>query len=72
MDRWMNGWMDKWVDGQISEWENGYIWYISMTEYRAVTKEKKTQATQNNVDKPLKLNTLSERNNTVFTMIPFL
>ena len=56
----------------VHQWENGYIWYISMTEYRAVTKEKKTQATQNNVDKPLKLNTLSERNNTVFTMIPFL
>ena len=32
---------------------------------------RKTQATQNNVDKPLKLNTLNERNHTVFTMIPF-
>lgn len=29
------------------------IWYISIIEYRAVIKREKTQATQNNEDKPL-------------------
>lgn len=48
------------------------IWYISIIEYRAVIKREKTQATQNNEDKPLKRNISSERNHTAFTMIPFL